>query len=78
MNIRKLLDSIDEDEAILLSHELGKAIVDKDDKLEIIGGEEHIYISGESMSVPIPCKEFDRASIYRKTELMAKIIMEEL
>ena len=78
MNIEKLLNSIDESECILLSHELGKAIVDKDDKIEIINGEEHIYISGEDISIPIPSKEFNKATIYHKRELIVKMIMEEL
>lgn len=78
MNMKKLLNSIDEDECVLLSHELGEAIVDKDDKIKNIDCEEHIYIQGEDMTIPIPCKEFNKATIYKKIDLVMKIMMEEL
>lgn len=79
MDIKKLLGVISDDECIVLTNDIGNAVIDNDDIIDNIGGIEHVFIRygpNENDVLPVPAHSFKKATIMTKANFGIESMME--
>ena len=77
MDIKRILECIDDNEVIELYDSAcdACACITKDDEFVEINGEMHVIIQSVNEAIPVPCRVFDKITIWNQMDFIAKRAM---